>query len=176
MKPDTDQSRTPAGPAGFTLIEMLTVVLVLAIVAALAVPMMGNTAVNKLQGAASMLVADLAFAQVESVTHGDDPRLVVFDNPNDAYHIAATSDPATPITNPIAGGPYRVTCGQGTASSLTNVTIDSYSLNGDNQLGFGIYGGLDQPTAATITLGCEGLTVTITADPNTGEASIGAIN
>ena len=37
------------------------------------------------------------------VAHGDDPRLVVFDNPNDTYHIAAASDPATPITNPIAG-------------------------------------------------------------------------
>jgi len=155
---------------------MMTVVIILAIAAALAVPMMSDTADTRLRGAASMLVADLAFAQVESVAHGDDPRLVVFDNPNDAYHIAATSDPATPITNPIANRPYLVTYGQGPAESLTNVTLESYTLNGDNQLGFGIYGGLDQPIDATITLGCEGLTVTLTADDNTGETTIGAIN
>lgn len=176
MKPYTDPPRTPARPAGFTLIELMIVVLVLAIAAALAVPMMGNTASNKLRGAASMLVADLAFAQVECVAHGDDPRLLVFDNPNDTYHIAAASDPATPITHPIAGRPYLIDYGQGAAASLTNVTLDSYDLNGDDQLGFGIYGGLDQPTAATITLECDGLTVTVTADPNTGEATIGAIN
>jgi len=155
---------------------MITVVIVLAIAAALAVPMMSNTADTRLRGAASVLAADLAFAQVESVAHSDDPRLVVLDNPSDAYHIAVTSDPATPITNPIAKKPYLVTFGQGNAASLTNVTLDSYTLNGDDQLGFDIYGGLDQPTAATITLGCEGLTVTLTADANTGETIIGAIN
>ncbi len=153
----------------------MTVVIVLAIVAALAVPMMGNTAVNKLQGASSMLVADLAYAQVESVSHGDDPRLLVFDNPSDTYHIAATSDPATPITNPITHQPYLIDYAK-SAANLTGVTIDSYDLNGDDQLAFGIYGGLDQPTAATITLACDGLTVTLTTDPNTGECMIGAIN
>jgi len=155
---------------------MMTVVIVLGIVAALAVPMFASTSASKLQGAASMLAADLAFAQVQSVAHGDDPRLLVFDNPNDTYYIAATSNPATPITNPIGGAPYLVNYVQGSASSLVNVTIDSYTLNGDDQLGFGIYGGLDQPTDASITLGCEGLSVTITVDANTGETSIGAIN
>jgi prepilin-type N-terminal cleavage/methylation domain-containing protein len=166
----------PREPEGFTLIELMIVVAVLAIAGALAVPMLGNTAPDKLRGATSTLAADLAFAKVESMAHSDDLRLVVFDNPNDRYHIAATSDAATPITNPINQQPYLITYGQGTAASLTNVTIDSYSLDGDAQLGFNLYGGLDQATAATITLGCDGLTVTVTLDPNTGESTIGAIN
>jgi len=177
MKAYTQNPRRPRPwPCGFTLIELMIVVAVLAIAGALAVPMLGNTAPDKLRAAAGTLAADLAFAKVESIAHGDDLRLAVFDNPNDRYHIATTSDPATPITNPINRQPYLVTYGQGTAASLINVTIDSYSLNGDDQLGFNLYGGLDQAVAATITLGCDGLTVTVTVDPNTGESSIGAIN
>lgn len=176
MAPRTNTSRVLPRPAGFSLIELMIVVLVLAIAAALAVPMLGNTAPNKLKGAASMLAADLAYAQVESIAHGDDRRLLVFDNPSDTYHIAAASDPATPITHPITKLPYLIDYGSGTAESLVGVTINSYSLNGDDRLGFDIYGALDQPTDATITLGCDGLTVTVTADANTGETVIGGIN
>jgi len=164
------------GPRGFTLIELMIVVAVLAIAGALVVPMIGNTAPDKLRGAANRLAADLAFAKVESIAHGDDLRRVVFDNPNDQYHIAAASDPTTPLTNPLGGQPYLVTYGQGNAAILINVTLDSYTLNGDDELGFSLYGGLDQPTAATITLGCDGRTITLTVDPNTGETVIGAIN
>lgn len=162
--------------AGFTLVELMTVVIVLGIAAALAVPMLGDTATSRLQGAASTLSADLAFAQVESLAHSEDTRVVVFDNPNDTYHIALSSDTATPITNPINKQPYLVDYGSGAAQSLTGVTISSYALDGDDELGFGVYGGLDQATAATITLACEGFTVTVTVDPNTGESTIGAIN
>ncbi len=154
----------------------MIVVLILAIVAALAVPMLGNTAGTKLKGAASMLVADVSFAQIESISHGDDLRLIVFDNPNDTYHIAAASDTATPITNPINGKPYLIGYGTGSIESLNGVTIDSYTLDGDDELGFGVYGSLDQATDATITLGCNGLTITVTVDVQTGECVIGAIN
>lgn len=176
MPPPTHTSRVRSHPAGFTLVELIIVVLVMAIAAALAVPMMGNTAVNKLKGAASMLAADLAYAQVESIAHGDDRRLLIFDNPSDTYHIAAASDVATPINHPISKQPYLIDYGSGSAESLVGVTINSYSLNGDDQLGFDMYGALDQPIDATITLGCEGMTITVTADANTGETVIGAIN
>ncbi len=176
MAPQTNTSGARSHPAGFTLIELVIVVLVLAIAAALAVPMIGNTAPTKLKAAASILAADLAYAQIESIAHGDDRRLLVLDNPSDTYHIAAVSDPASPITHPITKQPYLIDYGSGQAESLVGVTIDSYSLNGDDQLGFDIYGSLDQPTDATITLGCDGLTVTITADANTGETVIGGIN
>ena len=161
---------------GFTLVEVLTVVIILGIAAALAVPMMSNTAVTKLQGASSALVADLSYAQIESLAHSEDKRVVVFDNPNDTYHIALTSDTATPIYNPTTKEPYLVDYGEEAAKSLDGVTITSYDLDGDDILGFGIYGGLDQATDATITLACDGFSVTITVDPNTGEATIGSIN
>lgn len=161
---------------GFTLVEMMIVVLIIAIAAALVVPRLGNTASTKLRGAAAMLVADVSFAQIESISHGDDLRLIVFDNPNDTYHIAAASDTATPITNPINGRPYLVDYGSGPTESLNGVSIDSYDLDGDDELGFGVYGSLDQATDATITLGCDGLTIIVTIDVETGECVVGAIN
>ncbi len=176
MRQITKSIRARSNPAGFTLIEMLIVVSIIAIAAALVVPMLGDTSASKLRGAAGMLVADVSFAQIETVAHGDDKRMMVFDNENDRYHIAAESDTTMPITNPINGQAYLIDYGTGTTTSLEGVTINGYSLNGDNLLGFDVYGGLDQATDATITLGCEGASITITIDAETGEGMIGAIN
>lgn len=162
-------------PRAFTLIEMLIVVLVISIIGALAVARMGDTAVTQLRSAAQLLVADLGFAQVESIGHGADLRVVVFDIASNTYHIAAASDVNTPITNPVSKAPYEVTFGQGTAQSLSAVSISAVSVGGDAQLKYGVYGQLDQATAATITLITESHTVTITIHPVTGEATIGDI-
>lgn len=166
----------PAKPAaGFTIVEMIVVMLVLAIGSALAVPMFTGSEVTQLRSAAQLLAADLDAAQAESLTHADDPRVVVFDTTNHAYHLAASSTAATPITNLYDKKPYRVEFGKGRASALPDVTIDGFDLDGDDQLGFGIYGQLDQTAAATVTLGAGGATVTLTLDPATGETAIGDI-
>ncbi len=175
MRQITESIRARRNPAGFTLIEMMIVVSIIAIAAALVVPMLGETSGSKLRGAAGMLVADVSFTQIETVAHGDDKRVLVFDNDDDTYYIAAESDTTTPITNPINGQAYLIDYGNGTAKSLEGVTIDSYSLDGDDELGFDVYGGLDQATDATITLGCDGASITITIDAETGEGMIGAI-
>jgi len=174
----TRPDRYIQGPAdrGFTLVELLTVVIVIGIAAALAVPMFSQTADSRLRGAGSMLVADAGFAQVESISHGDDLRLMVFDNAGDTYHIASVSDTATPITNPITKQPYLVDYSNAAANSLQGVTIDSYALDGDDELGFTVYGSLDQTTDATITLECDGMTLTVTIDAETGEGVMGPIN
>ncbi len=159
----------------FTIIEILIVVVVVAIVASLVVPMVSGLGVTQLRSAAQMLVADLEFAQMESMAHGDDARVVVFNAATETYHIGTQSQPTIPITNPVGNQPYLVRYGQGRGYHLDQVTIDAFSLGGDNQVAFGLYGQLDQTTPATITLGAAGLTVVITLDPMTGEASVGAI-
>ena len=161
---------------GFTFIEVLIVVLILGIAAALVVPQMGQTAATKLIEAARLLAADLGEAQIESMAHGQDLRLVVFDPDHNAYQIAAASDPDTPITNPIGNLPYRVVFGSGRARPLDGVTLQSLSVGDDDQLGFGIYGQLDQATDATITLACEGKTITLTVQASTGEVTISGVD
>lgn len=170
----------PPGASGkhkaFTFIEVMIVLTILAIAVVLAVPMFSQTDVSKLRGAARLLQADLGFAQIESVSHGDDPRVMVFDTVNHRYHIAAASDSATPITNPADGAPYVLEFGLGRAAGMDGVTISSLSVGGDDQLQFGIYGELDQSTPATMTLSLGGKSVTITVDPDTGDTSVSDIN
>ncbi len=159
----------------FTLLEIMIVVAILAILASL-VPMIGSTDEARLRGAAQMLVADLELAQMQSIAHSEDGRVLVFAAAGDAYHLGTASSPATPIINPIDKRDYVVQFGVSRAFYLGGVTITGTSLGGDNQLGFGEYGQLDQATPATITLGAAGSTITITLDPLTGEVSVGPIS
>ena len=165
----------PARPArAFTVIELLIVVTIIAIAASLVIPMVEKTGTTRLRAATRMLVADLEFAQIESMSHGDDPRLVVLEGAG-GYRIAPRSAPATAITNGADGQAYRVTYGTGRAAELAGVTISAYALGGDLELGFGTYGQLDQDTPASITLAAAGHTVTVTVDPDTGEATVGPV-
>ena len=160
---------------GFTLLEILAVVVILAIVAAMAVPMLGQTRRARLTAAAELLAADLNFAQLESIAHSDDPRLVVFDTVNHAYYIAALSAPDAPITNPVGKIPYRTQFGVGRAAESGGVTITALSLGGDNQLRFGAFGQIDQATLASITLSLDRIRLTISVDPVSGEVTVGSI-
>ncbi len=159
-------------------------VILVGIISALAIPMFGSNDQIQLRAAAQVLMADLSYAQIESITHDEkvwddvnkqftnsNLRVVVFDIPNNTYYIAAASDTGTPI-NDISGNPYRVTMGIDRAQNFGNVTISSVSLDGDNILGFGLYGNLDQNDDATITLACGSQTLTVVVDSDTGDASI----
>lgn len=161
--------------AGFTLIEIMTIVAVIAIGSALVMPMFRDQSATQLRSAAQLLAADLDAAKIESLTHANDPRLVVFDLENHRYHLAASSDPDTPITNPFDRNPYRVTFGSKRAAALGLVRIGNLSLDGDDQLGFGIYGQLDQTAPATIQLTADNDAITLTLDPATGEVEIGPL-
>ena len=159
----------------YTLIEVVIVATVIAIAATVVLPMFGDTKAAKLRAAAQMLSADIAYAQVESMAHGDNPYMLVFDTVSHMYHIARASDSNTPVINPIGKQRYEVIFGQGRAMSLTDVKIANVSLNGDNIVTFGLYGQTDQTMPATITLSCGEKSVVITIDPYTGSAIVGSI-
>src|ERR1041385_1140650 len=73
----------------FTIVEIIVMLVCLSIVALIVVPEFSNGEAQKLTGAASMLVSDLQYAQTQSMAHGDDPRIVVFDTVAGSYFIAA---------------------------------------------------------------------------------------
>lgn len=158
--------------AGYTIVEMMIVLLIISIAASLVVPKLGEDAGTKLAEAARLLTADLGAAQIDSITHGDAPRIVVFDTDNHTYRIATVADPDTPVNNPIGNVPYTVTFGSGRARGLDGVTFSALTVGGDDQLGFGIYGQLDQAEDAVITLACDGSTITVTVQSSTGDVTI----
>lgn len=165
--------RTPreGGRSAYTLIEVLIVVTILGIVAAIVVPAGGTTGATKVRAAARLLVADIEFAQNESIAHPDDPRLLVIDQANSRYWVAAVSDPATAINDPAGSGTMLVQFGSARAAYLGGVTVQSYALGGDAELRFDGLGQPDQTTAASVVLECEGHTLTITVSPTSGEVS-----
>ena len=166
---------------GFTMVELMIVVAILGIIGVIAIPMFRGTHTTRLRSAAQVLAADLDATRAESIAHGEDLRYLVVDNDNKTWFIAADSDTTTPIDHIDTGRPYTRTLGVSDLKQLEGVTISSYSLDtasetGDNKLGFGLYGQLDQTTNATITLESQGSTVTLTINAETGEVSIGEIN
>ncbi len=169
---------TPAGLArrGFTLVELLAVIAILGVIGYLVVPMFGRPEIERLKAAAQLIEADIAAAQVDSITHTDDPRLIVFDLDAAAYHVAASSSPTVPLTEPVTKAPYRVQMGAGRASACGGVTISNLSVGGDAQLGFGPYGQLDETSPASITLSSGPHTLTLTIDAATGAVTIGQVN
>jgi len=101
--------------------------------------------------------------------------VLVVESDKAGYHIAAKSAPGTAVANPVGGLPYVTRFGQGRANALGGVRVGSYGLGGDDQLGFGVLGQLDQTAAATITLQCGSHSVVVTVDPTTGEATAGTV-
>ena len=62
---------------GYTLLEILVVVVVLGIAGALVIPSMGQTGVLRVQASVRMIVADMTFAQADAVAY-QDRRAIVF--------------------------------------------------------------------------------------------------
>jgi prepilin-type N-terminal cleavage/methylation domain-containing protein len=156
---------------GFTFVELLIVILILALVATLAFPMFADSDAARVQAAARLLTADLGFAQLDSITHTDDRCVVTFNQGAGSYTLARNSAPTTPITEPVTGQSYVTVLGTGRAKECSGVTIQSYSLGGDDKISFGPFGELDQSTAATIQLQRGSFSITVQIDPTTGEVT-----
>ena len=158
-----------------SLIEVTITLLCLAIAAAIVFPTLNDNGPDQLRSAAQVLISDIQFAQGQSMSHSDDPRVIVFEADKSGYTIATKSKPNQPITNPVGQTKYLTKFGQGRAASLTKVRLGALGVGGDDQLGFGGLGQLDQTTPATITLTAGARSIVITIDPITGEPTAGAI-
>ncbi len=163
----------------FTLVEMLTVVVIMGIVALIAIPLFESTDAARVSSAAKLIVSDLQYAQMYSISHGDNPMGIKFDTSTDSYSLVQRSGSppfqcasVSIATNPVGGGTYVTTFGTGRAGELAGVSIDSLSLDGDECLVFGSMGQLDQSTAATLDVTFGGRSLTISVDPISGEATV----
>lgn len=155
----------------------MTIVAVAAILGALAVPMLRPNHVEQLRAAARLLAADLDAARIGSLTRSDDPLVLVLAADGSGYHVAAQSDPTTPIAHPVsAGQTYALVFGAGEAAAYSSVSISANSVGGDDRLAFTGFGATDQGTDATITLSAGGRSITLTVNAGSGEVTISAIS
>lgn len=82
---------------GFTLIEVLAVVVIIAIAAAVVVPNMLSTGTMSLQAASRMVIADLLYAQNQAIAEPQKaPFRLSFDLDNDSYRLVDASGNVVP--------------------------------------------------------------------------------
>jgi len=153
---------------GFTLLEMLITITILAVVASVVTPMFSDDNRLRLMAASSVISSDIELAQVMTISYPDQPVVVRFDAGKQMYWLAYAADSETPIVRETTGEPYVVVIGQGRASTAQNVSLKIADMTNDG-LTFAASGGLvDFATTPMIELSRNGAAVTLTISPNTG--------
>lgn len=177
-------------PSGFTLIEILCVVVILGIASAIVIPQIGTRDDLNVATAARAMMADLIYAQNLAIAQ-QKPYYVRFYG--QSYSVC-DSNTLVPIDHPlkpaINGGKYIVTFGDqatptpsGVTPGLERVSITQPSFLGQPVLGFDEMGqpfSFDASTTTSTTLTSAGTiqlqsgtnTLTISVQPFTGEATV----
>lgn len=90
--------RSPTARRAYTLIEVLLVVTILGIAAAMVIPSMGSVGVLRVHAAVRSIVSDITFAQSDAVAY-QRQRAIMFDTEANAYAVVevngAILDPET---------------------------------------------------------------------------------
>jgi len=153
--------------SGFTLAEILIVVLIIAIAAMMAVPMISSASSMQIQSAANMIAADLEYAKSMAITR-QKTYTVVFDKSNERYQI---EDPDGIIAHPVKRGfPYIVDF-RGD-SRLGKVDISNVDFGGSSRVGFNLLGSPDKGGFIELCPQGGGAPTRITVEPVTGYISI----
>jgi prepilin-type N-terminal cleavage/methylation domain-containing protein len=164
---------------GFTLTEILCVVVILGIASAIILPQLGTRADLKAGSAARVVMADLMFAQNRAISR-QTPQYVVFDVAAKKYCLQDGSPLAT-LTHPVNQKPYEITFGTGGDNGLQDTTLASAEFDGGMTLAFDELGapysydavlGLTPLSSGAIKVSCEGYEITITIEPSTGELTV----
>ncbi len=162
--------------SGFTLAEILLVIVIIAIAAMIAVPMMGSTNGMQIRSAANMIAADLEYAKSMAISR-QNSYSVVFDPVNDSYEI---QDPNGIIKHPVKKGfDYRVDFRSD--SRLDKVIIENVDFDADpgNTITFDYLGspysgsGTSNPlNSGEIILRAGDFNMNVNVEPVTGFISI----
>lgn len=165
---------------GYTLIEVLVVITVLGLAAAMIVPSMGSTGVLRIQAAARQVVADITFAQSDALAY-QARRAVVFLPAQNRYVVCAVNgaevDPETDAIFSPSGGKYDVTID---AEKMGGAQITMAQFDGDsNVLVFDEMGGpVQAPDSAKPSSGGfvqitgSGFIYRVEVEPYTGRVTV----
>ena len=162
----------PAG-SGFTVIELLIVVVIIAIAALTAIPMMTSADSFQMRSAANMVAADLEYAKTIAISRGQNFS-VVFDKTNESYRIEDESGAV--IRHPVKKGFDYIIDFQND-SRLNKVDIEDVNFDTTSEVKFDYlgspYNGANNPlNSGVISLRAGQITVTVNVEPVTGFISI----
>lgn len=161
---------------GFTLVEILLVVLIIAIAAVIAVPMISSMASVQIRSAANVIAADLEYAKSMAISRQE--NYSVFFNPAGGYYEIRDAN-GTMIKHPVKRGfDYKVTFSSD--SRLDQVVIDDadFDPGSSSMITFDYLGspysgsGANPLNSGTISITAGDYTMTISVEPVTGFISI----
>ena len=158
---------------GFTMIELVIVMVILAIATAIVVPMASSAGSMQLRAAVNMVAADLEYAKSMSISRGQRYSVVV-DKTTETYRIIDES--GTTIPHPVRKG-FLYTIDFRADSRVGQVDIFDVNFDGTNQVSFDYLGSPFNGAATNlnsgvITLRAGGITRTVSVEPVTGFISV----
>lgn len=161
-------------PRAFTLMEILTVVCILGIIAAALVPPLENNVLSpRLRTAANTLAADIDFCASECIAQPSAPRAITFSTSTNQYSLI-DFNAGIPLKFPADGQPYTNDFSTGRNAQLSGVTLQSVTSGGTpvTSVTFDAYGRPLLTADLILTLAFKGNTLTVTVKYTTGDISI----
>lgn len=160
---------------GYTLIEVLIVVVLLGLASALVVPSLGSTDVLRVQSTVRAIVADINFAQSDALAR-QQGRAVVFDVVNNRYSVLAVPREGV-APNPATD--TLLTVDLNDSRKFHNSRLTAANFDGDEVLIFdelggpvADYGSTTPGAGGTVTLTGSGATFQITVEAYTGRVTV----
>jgi len=178
--------RSAASPrrsvGGFTLIEVLCVVVIMAIAAAIVFAGLSNTNDVQAGSGARTVMTDLMYAQNRAIAT-QQPVYVTFNTTASSYSLCSSLIGPTYLTNPVTQANYSNTFGSGSLLTLSNCVFQTVNLGGQTSMYFDQLGtpyscsstGTGPAaftTAGSVVIISGGTRYAITIQPDTGDMTI----
>jgi prepilin-type N-terminal cleavage/methylation domain-containing protein len=147
MSRSSQQRTSVHSSCGYTLIEVLVVVVILGIAGSLVAPSLGQAGVLRIQSAVRMIVSDITFAQMDALGY-QEQRAIVFDVDENLYTLIQVNGSTIDVDADALYDPkgpdqrYRIFLNE---EVYGGTVIESVDFDGNNTLIFDEMGG---PVAA----------------------------